>query len=97
MATSKISWTWTDEAPALATCSFLPILEAFTRGTDIEVDAYDAEERFRRENGFRPEVTLYARIVREKDFFEPVEAGDRDKLKPIADQLRELGLKSGHW
>ncbi|MHC4342549.1 MAG: NADP-dependent isocitrate dehydrogenase, partial [Planctomycetota bacterium] len=35
MATSKISWTWTDEAPALATRCFLPILEAFTRGPGI--------------------------------------------------------------
>ena len=66
-------------------------------GTDIEVDAYDAEERFRRENGFRPEVTLYARIVREEDFFEPVKAGDREKLRPIEDQLKQLGLKKGHW
>jgi isocitrate dehydrogenase len=41
MATSKLSWTWTDEAPALATCSFLPILEAFTRGTGIEVETRD--------------------------------------------------------
>jgi len=41
MATSKISWTWTDEAPALATCFFLPILEAFTRGTGIEVETRD--------------------------------------------------------
>ena len=24
MAMSKLSWTWTDEAPALATCAFLP-------------------------------------------------------------------------
>jgi isocitrate dehydrogenase len=41
MATSKISWTWTDEAPALATRCFLPILEAFTRGTGIEVETRD--------------------------------------------------------
>jgi len=41
MATSKLSWTWTDEAPALATCSFLPILEAFTGDTGIEVETRD--------------------------------------------------------
>ena len=41
MATSKISWTWTDEAPALATRAFLPILEAFMRGTGIEVETRD--------------------------------------------------------
>lgn len=38
---SKISWTKTDEAPALATCSFLPIVRAFTRGSGIEVELRD--------------------------------------------------------
>ncbi|MEN8151228.1 MAG: NADP-dependent isocitrate dehydrogenase [Planctomycetota bacterium] len=41
MANAKISWTWTDEAPALATCSLLPIIEAFTKGTGIEVEMRD--------------------------------------------------------
>ena len=27
---AKIIYTWTDEAPALATLSFLPIIQAFT-------------------------------------------------------------------
>ena len=36
--TSTIFWTWTDEAPALATLSFLPIVRAFTQGTDILVE-----------------------------------------------------------
>jgi hypothetical protein len=66
-------------------------------GTDIEVDAYDAEERFRRENGFRSEVTLYARIVHEKDYFAPVEAGDRERLRPLEERLRALGLRRDHW
>jgi len=35
----KILWTKTDEAPALATYSLLPIIQAFTRGTGIEVEA----------------------------------------------------------
>ncbi len=39
--TSTIIWTHTDEAPALATYSFLPIVRAFTRGTGIEVDLRD--------------------------------------------------------
>jgi len=34
----KIFWTKTDEAPALATYSLLPIIQAFTRGTGIEVE-----------------------------------------------------------
>ncbi|MBN2243090.1 MAG: NADP-dependent isocitrate dehydrogenase [Acidobacteria bacterium] len=39
--TSKIIWTWTDEAPALATLSFLPIVRAFTKGTGIAVEMWD--------------------------------------------------------
>ncbi len=37
----KIIWTKTDEAPALATRSLLPIVQAFTRGTGVEVDIED--------------------------------------------------------
>jgi isocitrate dehydrogenase len=39
--TTKIIWTWTDEAPALATLSFLPIVRAFTKGTGISVEMWD--------------------------------------------------------
>ena len=38
---SKIIWTKTDEAPALATHSFLPIVKAFTKGTGVEVETWD--------------------------------------------------------
>jgi isocitrate dehydrogenase len=38
---AKITWTHTDEAPALAAKAFLPVLEAFTKGTDIEIDLAD--------------------------------------------------------
>ncbi len=38
---SKIIWTWTDEAPALATLSFLPIVKAFTKETGISVEMWD--------------------------------------------------------
>ncbi|RKZ37067.1 MAG: NADP-dependent isocitrate dehydrogenase [Gammaproteobacteria bacterium] len=37
----KIMWTKTDEAPMLATYSFLPIIKTFTEGTDIDVEARD--------------------------------------------------------
>lgn len=39
--TKTIIWTWTDEAPALATLSFLPIVQAFTHGTGISVETRD--------------------------------------------------------
>ncbi len=41
MATAKITWTKTDEAPALATCAFLPIVQSYTRGSGIEVEPSD--------------------------------------------------------
>lgn len=41
MPSSKIIWTQTDEAPALASKALLPILEAYTRGTGIEIDVAD--------------------------------------------------------
>ncbi|WP_226064624.1 NADP-dependent isocitrate dehydrogenase [Kaistella polysaccharea] len=34
---SKIFYTWTDEAPMLATHSFLPVVEAFAKSADIEI------------------------------------------------------------
>ena len=49
MTTSTNSWTKTDEAPLLATYSFLPILRAFTRGTGIEIDF--------------PDISLAGRII----------------------------------
>ncbi|MFN7957568.1 MAG: NADP-dependent isocitrate dehydrogenase [Holophagaceae bacterium] len=41
MTTQKIIWTEIDEAPALATYSLLPVIQAFTRGTGIEVETSD--------------------------------------------------------
>ena len=41
MTTEKIIYTYTDEAPALATHSLLPIVEAFTGATDIKVETKD--------------------------------------------------------
>ncbi|MDB5261574.1 MAG: isocitrate dehydrogenase [Adhaeribacter sp.] len=39
--TAKIVYTITDEAPALATYSFLPIVSAFTKAADIAVETRD--------------------------------------------------------
>ena len=40
-STSKITYTLTDEAPALATYSFLPIVKAFTETAGIEIETKD--------------------------------------------------------
>src|SRR3989337_1035553 len=39
--TSKIIWTKIDEAPALATYSFLPIVQAYTKGPGVAVETRD--------------------------------------------------------
>ncbi len=41
MPSSKIIYTETDEAPALATYSFLPIVKAFTQAADVAVETRD--------------------------------------------------------
>ena len=41
MTTSKIIYTLTDEAPALATYSLLPIVQAFTKAAGIDVETRD--------------------------------------------------------
>jgi isocitrate dehydrogenase len=41
MSTAKIIYTYTDEAPALATFSLLPIVQAFTRAAGIAVETRD--------------------------------------------------------
>src|SRR5688572_30010261 len=41
MATAQILYTLTDEAPALATYSLLPIVQAFTRAAGIVVETRD--------------------------------------------------------
>ncbi len=38
---SKIFYTFTDEAPALATYSFLPIITAFTKAANVEIETSD--------------------------------------------------------
>jgi len=39
--TPKIIWTWTDEAPALATLSLLPVVRAFAKAAGISVEMWD--------------------------------------------------------
>ena len=41
MTAAKIDWTKTDEAPALATYSLLPIVQAFTKAAGVVVEARD--------------------------------------------------------
>jgi len=41
MANAKIHWTKIDEAPALASYSLLPILKAYSKGCDLNIEVAD--------------------------------------------------------
>ncbi len=41
MTRSKITYTWTDEAPALATLSFLPVVQAYSAAAGIDIEMAD--------------------------------------------------------
>ncbi|MBW1686207.1 MAG: NADP-dependent isocitrate dehydrogenase, partial [Deltaproteobacteria bacterium] len=41
MTTSRIIWTWIDEAPALATRCLLPIIQKYTKGSGIDIETRD--------------------------------------------------------
>lgn len=62
MSTSKIIYTKTDEAPALATRSLLPIVRAFTKHADIEVELKDISLAGRIIANFPDELTAEQRI-----------------------------------
>ena len=60
--TSKIIWTQIDEAPALATFSFLPIVQAFVKGTGVEVETRDISVAGRILANFPEKLTEAQRI-----------------------------------
>ena len=70
MATTKekIIYTYTDEAPALATHSFLPIIEAITRAAKVELEVRDISLAARVLSQF-PEFLTKEQVVSD-DLFE---------------------------
>lgn len=74
--------------------SLLPLAGADGR---IEVDPFEAAARLRPETQFAPEVLLSARLFHGPDLLVPVQAGDRERLKPLEDRLHDLGLKARSW
>jgi len=61
-AAGKIIWTEIDEAPALATYSFLPIIRKFTAGTGIEIETADISLSGRILANFPEELTPAQRV-----------------------------------
>ena len=62
MKLSKIIWTKTDEAPALATYALLPIVRSFLKSSDIEIEVYDISLAGRIIAGFPENLTQNQRV-----------------------------------
>ncbi|RAU20177.1 isocitrate dehydrogenase (NADP(+)) [Paramagnetospirillum kuznetsovii] len=82
MTTAKIIWTKVDEAPALATYSLLPIVEAFTKAAGVSVETRDISLAGRVIANFPDSLTAAQKI---KD--ELSELGDLT-LKPEANIIK---------
>jgi hypothetical protein len=74
--------------------SLLPLAGADGR---IDVDPFEAADRLRPETQYAPEVLLAARLFHGSELLDPVQPGDRDRLKPLEDRLHELGLRPRSW
>ena len=62
MTTSRIIYTYTDEAPALATHSFLPIIRRFAEAADVEVELSDISLAARALAAFPEHLTEEQRV-----------------------------------
>ena len=71
---SKIIYTQTDEAPALATFSFLPIVKAFTGVANIEVETKD--------------ISLAARILANLSDYLPADQKNNDSLAELGQLVK---------
>ena len=71
---ARITWTRIDEAPALATYCLLPVVEAFTKGTGVEIETADISlagrilasfpERLREEQRINDELSRLGELVK---------------------------------
>jgi isocitrate dehydrogenase len=73
----KLTWTKTDEAPALASYSLLPILRAYTKGTGVEIETADISlagrivaafpERLRQDQKIPDELTRLGELAKKPE------------------------------
>jgi len=71
MTKEKIIYTETDEAPALATYSFLPIVKAFAKVADVDVETRD--------------ISLSSRIIANLSEYLPEELKEADALSELGE------------
>ncbi|MFO7726227.1 MAG: NADP-dependent isocitrate dehydrogenase [Oceanipulchritudo sp.] len=103
--TPNIIYTKTDEAPALATCSFLPIIRAFVRKVGIEVELSDISlaarilaqfpDRLSGENAFPDELGRLGALTQESHtniIKLPNISASNPQLKAAIRELQEKGF-----
>jgi isocitrate dehydrogenase len=67
MSTAKIIYTKTDEAPALATYSFLPVVNAFTEAAGFDVETRDMSLAARILANFPDKLNAEQKVSDERD------------------------------
>src|SRR5271168_5405981 len=73
----KLTWTKTDEAPALASYALLPILRAYLKGTGVEIETADISlggrivanfpERLTHDQNIPDELTRLGELAKKPD------------------------------
>ena len=100
---AKITWTHTDEAPTLATIAFLPVLKAFTKSTDIEIDLADISlagriianfnEKLTEEQKIPDYLTLLGKMTQQSDSIIVKLPNISASIPQLQDAIRELREK----
>jgi len=103
MSSVNIIWTKIDEAPALASYSLLPILQAYAKGSGVEFETSDISLSGRILANFPDQLTDPQKIPDEyteytakpdmdgklKDVEEYIDDMDHLELKEIADEIKD--------
>lgn len=63
----------------------------------IEVAPFEAAARLRPETQFAAEMLLTARVYHGANLLTPVREGEKERLRPVEERLRDLGLRPGSW
>ena len=63
----------------------------------FELAPFRPVAQLRKETGLQPEVCRVVQVYQKEDFRKSVGEGDRQRLSPLEQRLRELGVKAHSW
>ena len=61
----------------------------------FELAPFQPVAQLRRKTGLQPEVRRVVQVYHKENFWQSVGEGDRQRLDPLEQRLRELGVKTG--